>query len=256
MVRIAKAPSELKNPSCGVSSDGPYRETGMVVERPHPCGGLFVFKLMYMEEIKNIAKKLLAGDFGLVKTYWLFGFCTVLFLFGISTLLPGRLLAVGGVITLLYVAFIFIGIWNASNKYSGPRIWAWLAKAAVISGIFQIIFICYGAFSFFSDNKAQQVESVEKIESVDVLNNKGRQIEVETSDLEQLSPNKESEAAKYEYLQKQADALEKCLAEADEWVNGAVLAGQGRADIDAHEYLAAADEGYQEMKNDCFRQYR
>ena len=50
MVRIAKAPSELKNPSCGVSSDGPYRETGVVAARPHPCGGLFVFK-MYMKSI-------------------------------------------------------------------------------------------------------------------------------------------------------------------------------------------------------------
>ncbi len=85
-------------------------------------------------------KKLANGDFGLVKTYWLFGVVVgmavnILYMFIEEPLL---LIAVY-ILHIVYITFAFRGIWNAANKYKGNVTWAILAKIAVVLGIITII---------------------------------------------------------------------------------------------------------------------
>jgi len=89
---------------------------------------------------KNFFSKLSGGDFGLAKTYWLYGVVVGI----IGTIVVTAMSKAGNFALLLYfglVAYqvvVAIGIWNASNKYTGSKIWAVLAKIAVVLGIIQL----------------------------------------------------------------------------------------------------------------------
>jgi DNA-binding helix-hairpin-helix protein with protein kinase domain len=84
----------------------------------------------------NFFVKLMRGDFGLARTYWGLGagvgtIVNILFDFLESNISD----ALFGLIGLAYIAYIvmwFIGVWRASNRYTGPRIWSILAKIIVI----------------------------------------------------------------------------------------------------------------------------
>jgi len=83
----------------------------------------------------------------LAKTYWLYG-VIIPFIFGfiISVIIVGigkKGLLLAFIIILLFsvynLFFLFPGIWNASIKYKGPKIWSILAKIAVIFGVITVI---------------------------------------------------------------------------------------------------------------------
>jgi hypothetical protein len=79
--------------------------------------------------------KLINGDYGLAKTYWLYG---VLVGF-IVNLAMKPITSVGLLIflTLTYTAYeipVIIGTWRAANKYEGAKVWATLAKCAITLG--------------------------------------------------------------------------------------------------------------------------
>lgn len=88
----------------------------------------------------DIFKSLKDGDFGLAKTYWLFG---VLGNFLISlplNLLTGLVpIAVYSLFSLAYGVTVLLGIWNAANRYTGFKLWAILAKLAAILGFLFVI---------------------------------------------------------------------------------------------------------------------
>lgn len=80
--------------------------------------------------------KLANGDFGLAKTYWLFGVAAG---FVLNVTLRG-FTSVGVVMLLFliytaYMAFVFLGVWRASDKYTGRKVWAVLAKVATVLGV-------------------------------------------------------------------------------------------------------------------------
>ena len=80
----------------------------------------------------------MAGRYGLPKTYWFFGVLGS-FLFNIPVALAltaGSQTAVilVGIISCMYLGAVLVGIWRASELYKGPKIWAGLAKLAVILG--------------------------------------------------------------------------------------------------------------------------
>ncbi len=85
--------------------------------------------------------KLTRGDFGLAKTYWLFGVLVGLVVNIISVGIGSSV-----AFTLLVVAYtayetpVLIGIWRASDKYQGPSVWAVLAKIAVVLGVLFLLF--------------------------------------------------------------------------------------------------------------------
>jgi len=98
-----------------------------------------------MSELENITNespekgffsKLASGDFGLAKTYWVYG---VLVGFAVNILtIPFRSLGalfIILIVTLAYSVPWYMGIWRAANKYQGAKINAILAKIAVVLGV-------------------------------------------------------------------------------------------------------------------------
>ncbi len=81
--------------------------------------------------------KLANGDYGLAKTYWLFG---VLVDVIVSILAPIIIIESAGalaILVLVYTAYeipVLMGVWRAANRYAGPKAWAVLAKVAVVLG--------------------------------------------------------------------------------------------------------------------------
>lgn len=92
---------------------------------------------------KGFFKKLSDGDFGLAKTYWLYG---VLVSIVGNILMQGAalsgskaLIIVLLLVIMVYAVFQLTGVWNASNRYTGLKIWAILAKIAVIVGVLSLL---------------------------------------------------------------------------------------------------------------------
>jgi len=82
-------------------------------------------------------KDFINGDFGLAKTYWLFGV--------IGSLVMRFLIvffAMNGmnIVLLLIIAFgyfivVWIAVWNSATKYTGSQLWSILAKISVVFGV-------------------------------------------------------------------------------------------------------------------------
>ena len=75
--------------------------------------------------------KLIHGDYGLAKTYWLFGVLgsTVLSVFlMLSAVLAAELVIALYLVALSYAVVVLIGTWRAASRYQGPKHWAILAK--------------------------------------------------------------------------------------------------------------------------------
>lgn len=89
--------------------------------------------------------KLIQGHYGLAKTYWLFGvLVTIVFqiILTVATAAGGGF----GIMVSLLLAFLaysivqIIGLWRASNLYEGRKLWAILAKVAVIlAGVMLVV---------------------------------------------------------------------------------------------------------------------
>ena len=84
----------------------------------------------------NFIKKLINGEFSLVKTFWLYGLITMWILVFIGARMFEYSIIYGFFaivfIGLIYFAIQSIGLWRASNKYNGPRIWSVLSKFWVV----------------------------------------------------------------------------------------------------------------------------
>jgi len=89
---------------------------------------------------KGFFGKLANGDFGLAKTYWLYG-VLVGFIVNIA-IKPITSIGLLVIIMLAYTAYeilVFMGTWRAANKYQGSKIWAALAKIAVVLGVIMLV---------------------------------------------------------------------------------------------------------------------
>ena len=97
---------------------------------------------------KGFFGKLINGDLGLAKTFWLYG--VVLELVVMTFLRPKPYLSLFIALMFIndaYLVVLMMGIWRAANKYKGLSIWAWLSKIAVglfalsmLVGILMVIF--------------------------------------------------------------------------------------------------------------------
>ena len=78
-----------------------------------------------MNTKKNFFGKLSNGDFGLAKTYWLYG---VLVGFVVKIAIePITSIALLTIVALTHSAYaipLILGTWRAANKYEGLKIWA------------------------------------------------------------------------------------------------------------------------------------
>lgn len=94
---------------------------------------------------KGFFSKLARGEFGLAKTYWLYGVIVGV----IANVFMNFITSITGLVVtiVVYTAYeipLLIGIWRASDKYQGPNVWAVLAKIAVILGT---IMLAFGLFA-------------------------------------------------------------------------------------------------------------
>lgn len=94
--------------------------------------GLGIGLLYFREFFVRLSK----GEFGLAKTYWLYG-VLVGFVVGLA-LKPITSIGLMTIIMLFYTAYqvlVAMGVWRAANGYEGKKSWAVLAKIAVVLGV-------------------------------------------------------------------------------------------------------------------------
>lgn len=87
----------------------------------------------------NKIKQVFNGDEKLVLTFWLWGFLGSLiwgFLWGFILVAAGMTSPmVISIVGLVYSIFAWVSIWRSSDKYTGQKIWAILAKVMVVLGV-------------------------------------------------------------------------------------------------------------------------
>ena len=89
------------------------------------------------KNVKNgFIKRLMFGDYGLYKTYWVLGYFVGAIASPIIYLIEsGSRLQLLAFAHFIYQFIVYIGIWNAAKKYEGLRLWAVLAKITSVFGI-------------------------------------------------------------------------------------------------------------------------
>lgn len=91
-------------------------------------------------EANGFFSKLINGDFGLAKTYWLYGVLVGVVINVIVRVIPSlEILALVIALALAYQAVVLVGVWRAANKYRGRKTWIILAKIATVLGWFGIV---------------------------------------------------------------------------------------------------------------------
>jgi len=84
---------------------------------------------------KGFFSRLVNGDFGLAKTYWLYGVAVGIVINFLSRIVPSLgALAVILVLAIPYQVMVLLGVWRAADKYQGRKAWAILAKIATVLG--------------------------------------------------------------------------------------------------------------------------
>ena len=88
-------------------------------------------------EERPFFNRLIDGDYGLAKTYWLYGVVVGVFVNFIANMITS---VEGYVILMLgytvYEIPVLLGTWHAADNYTGSNVWAVLAKIAVVLGWF------------------------------------------------------------------------------------------------------------------------
>ena len=96
--------------------------------------------------------RLWRGEVALWKTFWLFGvgggFVLGLPIFGAMLALTdvpddttASIFVTALGILLVYLVWVFVGIWRAANAYQGEKVWAVLAKIAVVAETFKFFLL-------------------------------------------------------------------------------------------------------------------
>ena len=90
---------------------------------------------------QDFISRLTRGDFGLAKTFWLYGFL-VSFMLNImfkiveySSLVEDDWLFIIGIGIVSWAVVAWTGIWRSASRHEGSPVWAVLAKSSVILGV-------------------------------------------------------------------------------------------------------------------------
>jgi hypothetical protein len=85
---------------------------------------------------KNLLENLWEGNIGLAMAYWVYGVLGgIIWSIGIFAINPapdGNLVKIIWFIFACYYFVVYVGVWKAANKFVGNKVWAILAKFAVI----------------------------------------------------------------------------------------------------------------------------
>jgi len=98
--------------------------------------------------------KLASGDFGLAKTYWVFGVLVGMAISFLSSIV-GVFFSLGAIYLLnllhtIYFIPVALGTWRAADMYSGNKIWAVLAKIAIVLGVISLTLSWVMVFAYMS----------------------------------------------------------------------------------------------------------
>jgi len=91
---------------------------------------------------RNYFQKFWDGDLSLPQSYWVVGVLISIplgILLGVFTALIGASTNTIFVFLLPWYIFIIVGIWRSSDKYKGPKIWAILAKIAMVLSAIRVV---------------------------------------------------------------------------------------------------------------------
>jgi len=97
-----------------------------------------VKKRKTLKKSKQYFQKFFDGELSLPHSYWLVG---VVYSLGVGIILVILMLGfnlperAANVLALPWTIFITIGIWKSATKYKGAKVWAILAKIAVVIGV-------------------------------------------------------------------------------------------------------------------------
>ena len=107
-------------------------------------------------------KKLIHGEIGLKKAFWLYGniypfFISLVIILTLAALQEdtkisivsqkfkdisyvGKILIIfEGLIFFIYTSFATIGVWKSANKYEGKKVWAYLSKFLIVYAYYSYI---------------------------------------------------------------------------------------------------------------------
>jgi hypothetical protein len=90
----------------------------------------------------NPFARLWAGRVPLPITFWVFGFLVnvaMAFVLGALALSNPQTARALTYVYLVYYLFIVVAIWRSSERYTGPKVWAALARIMVILGVLRTI---------------------------------------------------------------------------------------------------------------------
>ena len=96
---------------------------------------------------ENWFEKIIDGDFGLAKTFWLFYFIPNGLLNFLTRKVPNEQFDWIYGLYFIFIIPVMLGIWRAADRYEGSKIWSFLAKFTVILGI---IFFIFGIIIVFN----------------------------------------------------------------------------------------------------------
>jgi len=99
---------------------------------------------------KNFFLKLKDGDYGLAKTYWLYG-VVVNVIFKVLGAYAGsysqKLFATVLIVNIIYSLLWLVGLHNAATKYEGSKIWAVLTYVMILVWLFNTLMLFIGVKS-------------------------------------------------------------------------------------------------------------
>ncbi|MBL6992218.1 MAG: zinc ribbon domain-containing protein [Bacteriovoracaceae bacterium] len=105
----------------------------------------------YSHKSNDFISKLSRGEFGLAKTFWVYGFAVSLILqIAIWIFEVGAGLVAMVIGYQVYQTALLLGTWRASNKYSGLKMWRVLAKITVFTGWLGWIWTLMNLFALIS----------------------------------------------------------------------------------------------------------
>ena len=131
------------------------------IEPPRATGNSTVKSAIQHEHSKNQKKlfpKLIAGEYGLAKTFWVFGiipdFIMLPVIWVVENLLKHNrdiplILTLILIAYLIYRPIVLIGTWRASTMYSGFKLWKYLSRAHVILGTLNLFLGAAEGFKAF-----------------------------------------------------------------------------------------------------------
>ena len=94
--------------------------------------------------------KLMSGEYGLARTWWLFGLVGYVLAWAGTDALGamlrmnprfwiGVVVALLGVVVFGYALAVCVGVWSAARTHTGPRAYGWLARVTSLLGLLGVL---------------------------------------------------------------------------------------------------------------------